>query len=101
MRPPQVERPVNASVEARRERARRRTQRERRVGAAGAGVVMLVGAAFVLTQLGGSETVASPGSTKGSHQAQKPAQLPRGGRVLLPDYRVVALYGAPQDDQLG
>lgn len=30
-----------------------------------------------------------------------PAQLPRGGRTILPDYRVVAYYGAPQDQQLG
>ena len=27
--------------------------------------------------------------------------LPRGGRRLFPDYRVVAYYGAPQDAQLG
>ncbi len=29
------------------------------------------------------------------------AQLPRGGRRILPDFRVVAYYGAPQDQQLG
>ena len=29
------------------------------------------------------------------------AELPRGGRTILPDYRVVAYYGAPQDPQLG
>jgi hypothetical protein len=28
-------------------------------------------------------------------------ELPRGGRRILPDYRVVAYYGAPQDPQLG
>lgn len=28
-------------------------------------------------------------------------ELPRGGRTILPDYRVVAYYGAPQDDELG
>src|SRR3954449_11086718 len=27
--------------------------------------------------------------------------LPRGGRRIFPDYRVVAYYGAPQDPQLG
>src|SRR5204862_1018884 len=31
----------------------------------------------------------------------KPIELPRGGRKILPDYRVVAYYGAPQDKQLG
>jgi hypothetical protein len=29
------------------------------------------------------------------------AELPGGGQTLFPDRRVVALYGAPQDDQLG
>ena len=28
-------------------------------------------------------------------------ELPRGGRSLLPDYRLVAFYGAPQSDELG
>ena len=31
----------------------------------------------------------------------KPPSLPRGGRTILPDFRVVAYYGAPQDDELG
>jgi hypothetical protein len=91
---------LGVTVEERRERARRRTQRERRVAAAGAGVVLLAAAAFAMTQLGGSDTAGGASS----HDPQPPAsppQLPRGGRVLLPDYRVVALYGAPQDDQLG
>lgn len=30
-----------------------------------------------------------------------PPELPRGGRTILPDFRVVALYGAPQAPQLG
>jgi hypothetical protein len=30
-----------------------------------------------------------------------PPELPRGGRQVLPHYRLVALYGAPQDPQLG
>ncbi len=30
-----------------------------------------------------------------------PAQLPRGGRSILPEHRVVAHYGAPQADALG
>ncbi len=28
-------------------------------------------------------------------------ELPRGGRRLFPDHRIVAFYGAPQDEQLG
>lgn len=31
----------------------------------------------------------------------KPPELPRGGTEILPRYRVVAFYGAPQDDALG
>ena len=31
----------------------------------------------------------------------KPTALPRGGRRIFPGYRVVAFYGAPQDDELG
>lgn len=31
----------------------------------------------------------------------KPPELARGGRVLLPNYRLVAYYGAPQHDELG
>jgi hypothetical protein len=31
----------------------------------------------------------------------KPIELPRGGRTILPNFRVVAYYGAPQDRQLG
>jgi len=30
-----------------------------------------------------------------------PPELPRGGRRIFPDHRVVAFYGAPQDDELG
>jgi hypothetical protein len=33
--------------------------------------------------------------------APAPPELPRGGREVLPRYRIVAYYGAPQDDELG
>ncbi|HYH90219.1 MAG TPA: hypothetical protein VEX67_13375 [Solirubrobacteraceae bacterium] len=33
--------------------------------------------------------------------AAKPVELPRGGRRLLPDRRIVAFYGAPQSEELG
>jgi hypothetical protein len=42
------------------------------------------------------------GSAGGSPaRAPAPPQLPRGGREILPRYRVVAYYGAPQDPELG
>jgi hypothetical protein len=89
------------TVEQRRDRARRRTQRERQLGAAGAGVALLVVAALLLTHLGGSNGAAGGAPSGPTTGAPQPPQLPRGGRVVLPDYRVVALYGAPGSDQLG
>jgi hypothetical protein len=49
---------------------------------------------------------ASPSGVRAAHDgaAARPApppQLPRGGREVLPRYRVVAYYGAPQDPELG
>ncbi|MDX6658936.1 MAG: hypothetical protein QOH62_3729 [Solirubrobacteraceae bacterium] len=67
-----------------------------------------------LTALGGAAGVLllavlaidSCGSENKRAVADKPArplvlQLPRGGRVIFPHYRVIAFYGAPQDKQLG
>jgi hypothetical protein len=51
--------------------------------------------------------IASCGSDDKPASAQRAAKkplivnLPRGGRRIFPDYRVVAYYGAPQDQQLG
>jgi hypothetical protein len=81
----------------RREEARRRIYRRRRLvagGVAGLVVLSLVGGGLVLGAGGGDddpEASAEP----------RPAQLPRGGRTILPDRRVVAFYGAPQDRELG
>ena len=81
----------------RREEARRRVYRRRRLAAAGAaGVVLLVllaGGMLAFGGDGGDDSEASP--------EPKRAELPRGGRRILPDNRVVAFYGAPQDDELG
>ena len=38
---------------------------------------------------------------EGAPRAPAPPQLPGGGRRLFPDKRIVAFYGAPQDDALG
>jgi hypothetical protein len=81
----------------RREEIRRRMYRRRRLTAAGvAGVVALL--------LVGGGLVAFGGDGDGQTEAKsepRPAALPRGGRTILPDFRVVAYYGAPQDDELG
>jgi hypothetical protein len=81
----------------RREEDRRRMYRRRRQAAAGAAVVA------VLLLVGGG-LLAFGGGGDGDPAARpepRPAVLPRGGRTILPDFRVVAHYGAPQDDELG
>ena len=81
-----------------RERARRRVRRERLIAlAATAGIVLLAGAVFALSRGGSSADSAASAAPK----KPPPPQLPRGGRTLLPTYRIVAYYGAPGDAGLG
>lgn len=68
--------------------------------------VLAVGAALVVFLLTRSNAAKPPSG--GSAAAERPQttptpppELPRGGRRIIPDYRVVAYYGAPQDRQLG
>ena len=77
-----------------------RVQRQRRLAALG--VVLALGAilVFVLLRGGGGSTAAQEARQR-ADAPPAPAELPRGGRRLLPDFRVVAYYGAPQDAQLG
>jgi hypothetical protein len=80
----------------RREEARRRIVRQRRMVAA---AVLLVAATGIV--LAGTAVI-GPGGEGGDNSAEAaPAELPRGGREILPRHRVVAFYGAPQDPQLG
>ena len=55
--------------------------------------------AFILGIVVGS----SSGGDESSEEVKEagPVELPRGGRSLLPEYRLVGFYGAPQDDALG
>ncbi len=73
-------------------------QRRRRAAAIAALVVLAAIAAVVLRS--GSD---DGGKGRGARAAAlpAPAQLPGGGREILPHYRVVAYYGAPQAAQLG
>ena len=83
----------------RREELRRRTARRRRV-AAGVLVVAVAGVVVLLT--GAFSGVGGRGGSESDQEAEKPPpELPRGGRVIFPDWRVVAFYGAPQDEELG
>ena len=60
------------------------------------GVVVLIVVAVAAGGGGGD------GEPRGKERAEeKPAELPRGGRRIFPDHRVVAFYGAPQDEELG
>ena len=75
----------------------RRVYRRRRLVAAGAGgvLVLVLVAGGLLVGAGGADDEPEASSEPG------PAELPRGGRTILPDRRVVAFYGAPQDRELG
>jgi len=57
-------------------------------------------AAFVVGAVIGGSSEDSDDSTA-ADEASGPIELPRGGRSLLPEYRLVGFYGAPQDDALG
>jgi hypothetical protein len=85
------------ALRRRREDARRRVYRQRRLVAGGAAGLVVLGvvAIGVLLGAGGDED----GPEANSHP--RPAELPRGGRTILPGKRVVAFYGAPQDRELG
>jgi hypothetical protein len=80
----------------RRDEARRRTRRRRRAAFAGLALLagLVVAAAALL--LGGKD---GESPARGAEAA--PPELPGGGRRILPDRRVVAFYGAPQDAELG
>jgi hypothetical protein len=77
----------------RREEARRRTRRQRRVAAVLAGLALAAGVAVLGLRLDDSDDAAP--------RASPPPELPGGGRRIFPDRRVVAFYGAPQHDELG
>src|SRR4051794_21921007 len=73
--------------------------RRRLVALAGLAAVVL---AVVMVACGGpgsGERPAAGGADAAA--AAAPPQLPRGGTEILPRYRVVAYYGAPQDRELG
>ncbi len=78
-----------------------RVLRQRRLAALG--VVLALGAIVLIVILGGGDggSTAARETQQRADAPAKPAELPRGGRRLLPDFRLVAYYGAPQDAELG
>ncbi|HWT91529.1 MAG TPA: hypothetical protein VN238_00895 [Solirubrobacteraceae bacterium] len=82
--------------------------RRRAAALAALALLVLIPLLVLLTAGGGEDDAASgdrasAASEKESErkaEAERP-QLPRGGRSIFPESRVVAFYGAPQDDELG
>ena len=88
---------------ARRERraqARRRSEAQRRrvLLAAGVGLALLILVA-VLISAGGLPW--GGGSERAAAEPEPLPELPRGGRSIFPEFRVVGFAGAPQDEALG
>ncbi|HYH62986.1 MAG TPA: hypothetical protein VD766_14050 [Solirubrobacterales bacterium] len=83
-------------TERRREQAARAERRRKLLlGGLGAGLVAFIVGIVVGASSGGGDEESE------SKEAAGPPELPRGGRSLLPEYRLVGFYGAPQDDALG
>ena len=69
-------------------------------GALAAAVALAAATAGALTGAGGDEALPPTGAAEPA-AAPAPVELPRGGRGIFPRHRVVAYYGAPQDEELG
>jgi hypothetical protein len=66
----------------------------------GSGVAV---AALTVAVAAGTSLLPSGEDSEETAEAERgrPAELPRGGRSIFPEWRVVAFYGAPQDRELG
>ena len=86
---------------ARRERraeARRRSEaQQRRVVIAAGGTIVLALLVIVLVSAGGGGAE----SERAAARPKPPPELPRGGRSVFPEFRVVGFAGAPQAEALG
>jgi hypothetical protein len=91
----------------RRQEAHRRVVRQRRIAVAVllaglvAIVVLVTGAFTGGDDEGSSKEEVHAGATDRPAKPKPAPELPRGGRRIFPRYRIVAFYGAPQDDALG
>jgi hypothetical protein len=90
------------------ERAERRATRQqeirRRRRLALLALVFLAALPFgigVLVGSGGGQDELAQAQKQTPKRAAKPPELPRGGRSVLPEFQVVAFYGAPQSERLG
>ena len=62
---------------------------------------MLVGIVALTGAFSGAEKPTARVTPQAARSVPAPPELPRGGRTVLPDKRVVAFYGAPQTPELG
>ena len=102
-RGPRADTLAHVNDTARRERraqARRRSEAQRRrvMAAAGTGIVLGL-VVIVLVSVGG--VPGGEGNNPAAAEPKPPPQLPRGGRSVFPEFRVVGFAGAPQDEALG
>jgi hypothetical protein len=74
-------------------------RRRRTLALAALSAVAIVAVVAAVLRGGGEASDAPAKPARSSAPAL--AQLPRGGRSVLPEFRVVAFYGAPQSDELG
>jgi hypothetical protein len=75
--------------------------RRRRAVALAVLVALIALPVLVLAARGEDEEPRASAARPPATEEERPAELPRGGRRIFPDFRVVAFYGAPQDDELG
>jgi hypothetical protein len=75
--------------------------RRRRVTALVALASVLVFVVLALRSCGADGAGTRPAPTPAAAAPARELQLPRGGRRIFPDYRVVAFYGAPGNERLG
>ena len=71
--------------------------RQRRVAGVLALAAVAAGSIALVSVVSGS----GEGDSESQARGKPPQDLPRGGRRILPDNRVVAFYGAPRDRELG
>jgi hypothetical protein len=97
--PPSVSMPHRAGTR-RHVRASQHVYWRRRLAAV-AVLLALVGAGALLAGGGNGDGSGTSHAVRGEEATSAPPELPRGGRSVLPEHRVVAYYGAPQSRELG
>jgi hypothetical protein len=88
---------ATARRQRREEWRQRREQQVRRRRVIAVGVLVVLVLVLVLA----ISSVAGGGGEERAERPKPPPELPRGGRSIFPEFRVVAFAGAPQAEELG